>query len=191
MQNATTVTRKSCRAASRAISTAAPTANSRRARARWPMRWLPLASSLATAWPPWPGTATVTWSCTTQVSGSGAVLHTLNPRLHPDQVVYIADHAEDQVLSLRPDLPADHRGGGFQGEDHQEVCRHDRPRPHAGQQQGAGFAVLRRPVRPRRTIVSTGPISTRTAPRRCATRRAPPATPRGCCTATARPCCTR
>ncbi len=32
------------------------------------------------------------------VSGSGAVLHTINPRLHPDQVVYIADHAEDQVL---------------------------------------------------------------------------------------------
>jgi 3-(methylthio)propionyl---CoA ligase len=32
------------------------------------------------------------------VSGSGAVLHTLNPRLHPDQLVYILDHAEDQVL---------------------------------------------------------------------------------------------
>jgi acyl-CoA synthetase (AMP-forming)/AMP-acid ligase II len=32
------------------------------------------------------------------VSGSGGVLHTLNPRLHPDHVVYIADHAEDQVL---------------------------------------------------------------------------------------------
>jgi fatty-acyl-CoA synthase len=32
------------------------------------------------------------------VSGSGAVLHTLNPRLHPDQVVWIADHAEDSVL---------------------------------------------------------------------------------------------
>ena len=32
------------------------------------------------------------------VSGSGAVLHTLTPRLHPDQVVYIADHAEDQAL---------------------------------------------------------------------------------------------
>ena len=26
------------------------------------------------------------------------MLHTLNPRLHPDQVVWIADHAEDQVL---------------------------------------------------------------------------------------------
>jgi fatty-acyl-CoA synthase len=32
------------------------------------------------------------------VSGMGAVLHTLNPRLHPDQVVWIADHAEDAVL---------------------------------------------------------------------------------------------
>jgi acyl-CoA synthetase (AMP-forming)/AMP-acid ligase II len=32
------------------------------------------------------------------VSGSGAVLHTLNPRLHPDQAIYIANHAEDQVL---------------------------------------------------------------------------------------------
>ena len=32
------------------------------------------------------------------VSGSGAVLHTLNPRLHPDQVAWIADHAEDLVL---------------------------------------------------------------------------------------------
>ncbi|RVT49337.1 3-(methylthio)propionyl-CoA ligase [Rubrivivax albus] len=32
------------------------------------------------------------------VSGMGAVLHTLNPRLHPDQVVWIADHAEDLVL---------------------------------------------------------------------------------------------
>ncbi|MCZ2292102.1 MAG: fatty-acid--CoA ligase [Burkholderiales bacterium] len=32
------------------------------------------------------------------VSGSGAVLHTINPRLHPEQIVYIADHAEDQAL---------------------------------------------------------------------------------------------
>jgi len=32
------------------------------------------------------------------VSGSGAVLHTLNPRLHADQVAWIADHAEDRVL---------------------------------------------------------------------------------------------
>jgi fatty-acyl-CoA synthase len=32
------------------------------------------------------------------VSGSGAVLHTLNPRLHPDQLAWIANHAEDEVL---------------------------------------------------------------------------------------------
>ena len=32
------------------------------------------------------------------VSGSGAVLHTVNPRLFPDQIDYIVNHAEDQVL---------------------------------------------------------------------------------------------
>ncbi|HNW01086.1 MAG TPA: 3-(methylthio)propionyl-CoA ligase [Burkholderiaceae bacterium] len=32
------------------------------------------------------------------VSGSGRVLHTLNPRLHPDQISWIANHAEDTVL---------------------------------------------------------------------------------------------
>ncbi|MES2537931.1 MAG: 3-(methylthio)propionyl-CoA ligase [Pseudomonadota bacterium] len=32
------------------------------------------------------------------VSGSGAVLHTLNPRLFPEQIVYIVNHAEDQLL---------------------------------------------------------------------------------------------
>lgn len=30
------------------------------------------------------------------VSGMGAILHTINPRLHEDQVAYIANHAEDQ-----------------------------------------------------------------------------------------------
>jgi acyl-CoA synthetase (AMP-forming)/AMP-acid ligase II len=32
------------------------------------------------------------------VSGSGRVLHTINPRLHPEQIAWIANHAEDQVL---------------------------------------------------------------------------------------------
>ena len=32
------------------------------------------------------------------VSGSGRVLHTLNPRLAPDQVVWIVNHAEDRAL---------------------------------------------------------------------------------------------
>ncbi|AOY92390.1 long-chain fatty acid--CoA ligase [Cupriavidus sp. USMAA2-4] len=32
------------------------------------------------------------------VSGSGAVLHTVNPRLFPEQIDYIVNHAEDSVL---------------------------------------------------------------------------------------------
>ena len=32
------------------------------------------------------------------VSGSGAVCHTINPRLFPEQIVYIINHAEDQVI---------------------------------------------------------------------------------------------
>lgn len=32
------------------------------------------------------------------VSGSGMVLHTCNPRLHPQQLIYIINHAEDRVV---------------------------------------------------------------------------------------------
>src|SRR5438067_1508973 len=32
------------------------------------------------------------------VAGSGAVIHTINPRLFPDQITYIANHAEDKVI---------------------------------------------------------------------------------------------
>jgi len=32
------------------------------------------------------------------VTGIGAILHTINPRLHPDQVAWVANHAEDSVL---------------------------------------------------------------------------------------------
>ena len=32
------------------------------------------------------------------ISGSGAVLHTINPRLHPEQIAYITNHAEDQYI---------------------------------------------------------------------------------------------
>ena len=31
------------------------------------------------------------------VSGSGMVIHTCNPRLHPDQLIYIINHAEDRA----------------------------------------------------------------------------------------------
>jgi fatty-acyl-CoA synthase len=32
------------------------------------------------------------------VSGMGAVVHTVNPRLHPSQVVYVLNHAQDRAL---------------------------------------------------------------------------------------------
>ncbi len=32
------------------------------------------------------------------VSGAGMVLHTINPRLFPEQIIWIANHAEDRVL---------------------------------------------------------------------------------------------
>ncbi|AOW11511.1 long-chain fatty acid--CoA ligase [Hydrogenophaga crassostreae] len=32
------------------------------------------------------------------VSGSGMVMHTCNPRLHPQQLIYIINHAEDEVV---------------------------------------------------------------------------------------------
>ena len=34
------------------------------------------------------------------ISGSGRVVHTLNPRLAPDQVAWIANHAEDRVIAF-------------------------------------------------------------------------------------------
>ena len=34
------------------------------------------------------------------IMGSGAVCHTINPRLFKDQLIYIANHAEDKVLFL-------------------------------------------------------------------------------------------
>jgi fatty-acyl-CoA synthase len=32
------------------------------------------------------------------ISGSGAIIHTVNPRLFPEQIVYIVNHAENEVL---------------------------------------------------------------------------------------------
>jgi acyl-CoA synthetase (AMP-forming)/AMP-acid ligase II len=54
---------------------------------------------------------------TLNVGGQGAVLHTINPRLHPDLLAYVINHAEDKVLfvdltfykgasALMPKLPS-------------------------------------------------------------------------------------
>jgi acyl-CoA synthetase (AMP-forming)/AMP-acid ligase II len=38
------------------------------------------------------------------VSGSGAICHTINVRLHPEQLTYIVNHAEDRVVFVDKDL---------------------------------------------------------------------------------------
>jgi len=38
------------------------------------------------------------------VSGSGMVMHTCNPRLHPEQLIYVINHAEDRVLLFDANL---------------------------------------------------------------------------------------
>ena len=38
------------------------------------------------------------------IPGAGAILHTLNPRLFPDQLVYIINHAGDRLLFVDSDL---------------------------------------------------------------------------------------
>lgn len=38
------------------------------------------------------------------IAGIGAVCHTINPRLFPDQITWIANHAEDRVLFFDADL---------------------------------------------------------------------------------------
>ena len=120
------------------------------------------------------------------ISGIGAVLHTINPRLAPEHVAYIANHAEDKVDLRRPQPAADRRGRVAASQDG-EACRgHDRPRPHAGLVQDPQPAVLRGADRGQAGHARSGPTSTRRRRRRSATPRARRAIPRACSTRTAR-----
>ena len=123
---------------------------------------------------------------------TGRVLHTLNIRLFPEQLTYIVNHAEDEVIFVDRSLTA-----------LLVAAAATRSRPCATSwswttapasvptRLRAGRAVhdyedaagRRRPGRVRRR-------RTRTRPRRCATRAAPRATRRASSTATARRSCT-
>ncbi len=59
-----------------------------------------------TGWRRWPGTATGTSRSTMRSAGSGAVIHTINPRLFADQIVYIVEPRRGQGGVRRPDLRA-------------------------------------------------------------------------------------
>src|ERR671919_1169497 len=56
------------------------------------------------------------------VPSSGLVLHTLNPRLHEDDLAYIAGHAEDRVMLVDEPLgPVFEKFRGRTGIDHAVV----------------------------------------------------------------------
>ena len=190
MRSVTTASRKSSRAASKATCIARPTASSPSARAAWPTRWLRSASASATVSRRWRGTATATWSCTTRRRARRRCCTRSIRACTPDQVVWIADHAEDQILFFDLTfLPLIEAIAARVKTIKHFVAMTDRDHMPVGVD-GAEPALLRRADRSRVRPISRGRRSTRTRPRRCATRRAPPATPRARCTATDPRCCT-
>ena len=122
-------------------------------------------------------------------SGSGAICHTINPRLFPEQIAYIVNHAQDQYVFF--DLTflklvegiAPHCKGvrGW-------VAMTDKA--HMPQASSLELLCYEDLVNSHSDDYVSGPSSTRRRPRRCATRRARPATPRACSTRIARPSCT-
>ena len=60
----------------------------------------------ATGWRRSPGTPSSTSSSTSRRPCMGAVLHTLNIRLFPEQLAYIANHAQDQIVFVDDSLVA-------------------------------------------------------------------------------------
>jgi fatty-acyl-CoA synthase len=84
-----------------------------------------------TASPRWPGTATATWRCTSASPASGAVLHTVNPRLFPEQIDYIVNHAEDGCCSSTSPSRRWWRGSRRSCQDVKGLCGDVRPRHDA------------------------------------------------------------
>ncbi len=77
------------------------------------------------------------------VSGMGAVLHTINPRLFPEQITYIANHAEDQYLFFDLTFVPLIEKLGAADEVGQGLRRDDRPRAHAGARRAATCSATR------------------------------------------------
>ena len=72
----------------------------------WPRDWPAWVSVRATRWGSWIGIAAGTWSVTSPCPMMGAVLHTLNVRLSPEQILYTINHAEDDVILVNVELLA-------------------------------------------------------------------------------------
>ena len=137
------------------------------------------------------GTATGTWRFISRSSGAGSVLHTINPRLHPEQIAWIVNHAKDRVLFfdltflplVEAIAPLCGNGEALGGDD--------RSSAYAGLGPAAHLLCYEDLIDCSIGPVSPGRSLTRTLHRRCATRRARPAIRRACCTRTVQRCCTR
>jgi acyl-CoA synthetase (AMP-forming)/AMP-acid ligase II len=123
------------------------------------------------------------------VSGSGRVLHTINPRLHPDQIAWIVNHAEDQVLcfdmTFLPLVQAVHAKCPTV-KQWVALCDADKLPADTGipgcQLRGLDWRAIGRLQLAASLMKTPHPA--------CATPAAPQATPRRRCTATAPPRCT-
>ena len=122
--------------------------------------------------------------------GMQAICHTINPRLHPDDITYIINHAADRVLFV--DISFAALIGQIApriGDSVRDVVMLTgaRQMPDVALRAGHAAALLRHADGGGRRGLRPGPASTRTPPARCATPPAPPGGRRACCTATARP----
>jgi fatty-acyl-CoA synthase len=64
------------------------------------------------------------------VPAMGAVIHTLNPRLHPDELSYIIDHAEDQIVVVDETLlPVLEKVAATKSLEHEVVVTHSDATP--------------------------------------------------------------
>jgi fatty-acyl-CoA synthase len=123
------------------------------------------------------------------VSGSGMVMHTVNPRLFPEQIAWILNDAESKALFIDLTFVALALKQVGPGCKHLRnvVVMTDRAHMPAEAKDWLCYEDLLGP----RARTSNGRSSTRTRPAASATRPGPPAIPRVRSTAIARPSCTR
>ena len=119
------------------------------------------ASSAATASPRWRGTTNSTMECYFGIPCSGFVLHTLNIRLHPNDLAYIASHGGDKAVDRRPDPRAAARAVHRRDRDRARLRRRGQlrgaarrrvrgrlARPGARRERGGGDVLHERHDRP-------------------------------------------
>ena len=125
------------------------------------------------------------------ISGSGAVMHTVNPRLHRRADRLYPQSRGRPVSVPRHDFPAGGDCHRRKLQNGQRLRDDVRPRPHAGRVQRAKPAVLRRSDRRTIRACSNGRCSTKIPRPACAIPPGLPATRRARCTLTAPPFCMR